>query len=251
MECSDCHNPHAAKATAGTVAGALTGVRGISATGTDVNPITAESQVCFRCHADSPNQPAPKTIRQIAQVNKRLQFATSNPSAHPVLGPRAGAVSPSLISPWVTSSTMTCGDCHNNDSGPGAGGAGPKGPHGSVYPSLLERQYLTADRTTESATAYGLCYKCHNRTTLIGTGGSFKEHKKHIVDERTPCNVCHDPHGISSTQGNSTNNSRLINFDTTVVKPNSAGLLKFVQTTPGKGSCYLTCHNANHNPYTY
>jgi predicted CXXCH cytochrome family protein len=252
VECADCHNPHAAKNTpVGTLPGSLAEVRGISIAGTEVKPAVAEYQLCFRCHADSAGKPPGRTTRQIAQNNTRLEFDPGNPSFHPVAGIGRNTNVPSLLAPWTTTSTMKCSDCHNNNSGPGAGGTGPKGPHGSAFAPLLERQYVTTDRTTESAANYALCYKCHNRATIIGGGGGFREHKKHVVDERTPCNVCHDPHGVSATQGNPTNNSKLINFDTSVVTPNSAGLLKFVSTGTNKGSCYMRCHGANHNPETY
>ena len=250
VECADCHNPHATNSSSGLLPGSLAGVRGLNTGGTEVKPATAEYQICFRCHADSPNMPAPRTTRQIVQSNTRLEFATTNPSHHAVTGPGKSTNVPSLIAPWTTASTVKCGDCHNNNSGPGAGGVGPKGPHGSTYPTLLERQYLKADRTPESATNYALCYKCHSRNSIL-SDNSFKEHSKHISGERTPCNACHDPHGISSTQGNATNNSRLINFDTTINKPSSSGQLKFVSNGTNKGSCYLTCHGKNHNPLSY
>jgi hypothetical protein len=205
----------------------------------------------LRCHGDSTGQPAPRTLRQLAQINKRLQFQPTNPSFHPVGSPGRNSNVPSLLPPWTTASVMTCGDCHNNNTGPGAGGTGPKGAHGSNFAPILERQYVTTDRTTESAANYALCYKCHNRTKFIQESLPFKDHKKHIVEEKTPCNVCHDAHGISSTQGNSTNNSKLINFDTKVVKPSSSGQLKFTSTGTNKGTCYLTCHGSNHNPFSY
>lgn len=251
VECADCHNPHASNSSTGTVAGSLAGTRGISISGLETKPITAEYQLCFRCHADSTGKPAPRTTRQIAQNNTRLEFDPTNPSFHPVAGPGKNTNVKTLLAPWTTASTMKCSDCHNNNAGPGAGGTGPKGPHGSTFKPLLERQYVTTDRTTESAANYALCYKCHDRNKLIGSGSAFPFHAKHIVSERTPCNVCHDPHGVSGTQGNSTNNSKLINFDTSVVKPNSAGLLKFVSTGTGRGSCYLSCHGDNHNPESY
>ena len=254
VECVDCHNPHMAKTSVGTgtlLAGALTGARGIAIGGTELAVATAEYQVCFRCHGDSGGKPAPRTTRQIVQTNTRLEFDPANPSFHPVAGIGRNANVPSLLAPWTTSSQMKCSDCHNSNTGPGAGGTGAAGPHGSIYTPLLERQYVTTDRTTESAANYALCYKCHNRTTLIGGGGGFREHKKHIVDQRTPCNVCHDPHGVNGAQGNPTNNAKLINFDTSVVTPNSAGLLKYVSNGPGRGSCYLRCHGDNHNPESY
>ncbi len=251
VECADCHNSHATNSSTGALPGSLAGVRGISISGTDVGQITSEYQLCFRCHADSTSKPAPRTTRQIAQTNTRLEFDTINPSYHPVAGPGKNTNVPSLLSPWTITSVMKCSDCHNNNAGPGAGGNVPKGPHGSTYAPLLERNYVTVDNTPESASNYALCYKCHNRSTLLSDTHPFKDHGKHITEYRTPCNVCHDPHGISATQGNSTNNSKLINFDTSVVTPTTGGVLKFVSTGTSHGSCYLTCHGATHNPRSY
>ncbi len=251
VECVDCHNPHASNATSGTLSGSLLGVPGIAISGAEARPAIAEFQICFRCHADSPGKPAPRTPRQIAQNNTRLEFDTGNPSYHPVAGPGRNSNVPSLLPPWTVSSVMKCGDCHNNNAGPGAGGTGPAGPHGSTFTPLLERQYVTTDRTAESASNYALCYKCHNRSMFLQDGGAFREHKKHVVDERTPCNVCHDPHGVSATQGNPTNNSKLINFDTSVVTPSSSGRLQFIWQGQNRGQCYLRCHGSNHNPFSY
>lgn len=258
VECVDCHNPHAANATGGTMPGSLAGVRGITITGTEVNPSTAEYQICMRCHGDSTGMTGPYTARQIAQNNKRLEFQTANPSHHAVAGPgRSGAtLMPSLSGmtlngvPLTATTVIKCTDCHNNNAGPGAGGTGPNGPHGSTYWRLLERNYVTADNSTESAANYALCYKCHSRTSILADAtGSFREHRKHIQGEQTPCNVCHDPHGISSTQG-SARNARLINFQTGVVTP-SSGNLYWERVGTNGGRCYLNCHGKNHNPLSY
>ncbi len=262
VECYDCHNPHAARSGAGTPPGPLAGARGVGASGSEVNPATREYEICFRCHADSPNKPAPRTTRQIAQTNVRLEFDTANPSYHPVEGPGKNANVPSLSGApagLTTSSTIGCSDCHNNDSGPKAGGVGPNGPHGSNYAPILVRQYITQDPNTESASSYALCYNCHNRTSILGNQ-SFPRHSLHIGGGgggggmggvNAPCNTCHDPHGISITQGNSLSNSKLINFNTAVVGPNSAGILRFESAGTFSGRCYLSCHGKNHNPCSY
>ena len=249
VECVDCHNPHASR-TAGTPAGPLTAVRGVNIGGAAVNAATYEYEVCFRCHADSTSRtPAPTITRQIAQGNVRSKFLTTNASFHPLAGPGRSANVPSLITPWTTASTMKCSDCHNNNAGPRAGGTGPNGPHGSTIRPLLERQYITTDNTSYSVGNYALCFKCHSSTSILGDA-SFGEHRKHIDSERTPCSVCHDPHGVPSP-GTLTNNSRLINFDTTVVRPSSGGVLRFESTGTFRGRCYLNCHGKNHNPESY
>jgi hypothetical protein len=83
------------------------------------------------------------------------------------------------------------------------------------------------------------------------TRTSFAGHDKHIRGESASCSICHDPHGISSTQGNSTNNSFLINFDRRFVTPSSSGVLRFDDLGAGRVRCYLTCHGKGHNPLSY
>ncbi len=247
VECIDCHNPHASKnqtAKAPFVTGFLVGVKGINQNGIAVNPATNSFEICYRCHAGSPGAPASSTLRQIDQNNVRLEFAPNNPSSHSITAVGVNSNVPSLIAPWTTISLMYCTDCHSSD-----GTESPVGPHGSIYPHILKLQYLTADNTVESTTACALCYSCHSRTSIMADN-SFKGHSKHLAS-RTSCNVCHDPHGISSTQGNSTNNSNLINFATSVVSNSSSGIRRFDDLGLFHGRCYLTCHGVNHNPFTY
>lgn len=256
VECVDCHNPHAVNsstATAPAIKGFETGVSGINQAGNPVAAATYSYEICYKCHAGNTWAPAAATARQIVQSNVRLEFATTNPSFHPVVGPRNNAeVVPNLVAPNTATTVLYCTACHASD-----GATSPAGPHGSIYPQIMKLQYLktdgntTASGTTESAAAYALCYSCHNRTNLLAGNNSFPEHSKHVVSERAPCNTCHDPHGISSTQGNATNNSSLINFNTTVVKPSSGGILRFDDQGSRRGRCYLTCHGQDHNPLSY
>jgi predicted CXXCH cytochrome family protein len=251
--CADCHEPHTM--SPGGVSG--TGVApnqgridGMSDSGSPVAVATAGHQVCFKCHADT-NTRTPLISRQIVQNNLRLKFSVSSPSFHPVTGPGRNSSVPSLKPGWTIASRVACTDCHNSDSGQAAGSTGPDGVHGSVNDPVLVARYVTTDYTTESASAYALCYRCHDRTNILNDQ-SFKEHKKHIVDERTPCSACHDAHGIPSAQGNATNNSNLINFATNIVHPlASNGRMEFRDLGNFRGQCYLSCHNKNHNPYSY
>lgn len=143
-----------------------------------------------------------------------------------------------------------CSDCHSSNTGTDGGGSGPNGVHGSSSSPLLVARYDTADYTSESAAAYALCYSCHDRNSILNDE-SFGEHDKHIREERTPCSACHTGHGIASGQGTATGNSHLINFDTSIVQPNSQGELYFRDTGTFSGECNLSCHGENHNPEDY
>lgn len=242
VECVDCHNPHAASST-GIPSGPLEKVRGVNIAGNEIDPISNEYEVCFRCHADSLNKPAPLTTRfwdGTDGTNVRLEFATSNPSYHPVVGIAADTNSPSLAGmPVPSGSIIGCTDCHSNDDI-----NGPSGPHGSVFSPLLVRQYLTQDNTPEGAAAYALCYGCHSRASISGDN-SFPEHNVHVVGDDIPCNACHDPHGSQYP--------RLINFDLSLVSPNANNRLEYISNGPGtnSGACYLRCHAQEHLPFSY
>jgi predicted CXXCH cytochrome family protein len=254
VECADCHNPHQTNSTLGTTAsatpvlsGALTGVKGVTIGGVDTPAATSEYQVCLRCHGDSTGKKASTITRVVSagavgENNVRLEFQTTNSSFHPVAGTNPNAKTTSLISPLTGSSLITCSACHSNNAGPSANpaGTGPKGPHGSTISPLLASTYGTADNTNESATNYALCYKCHDRATVIAdSANSFRYHGKHL-GFGAPCSACHDPHGVST-------NKHLINFDTAIV----TGARTYTSTGTNTGSCNLTCHGKNHNPYTY
>ncbi|MFC2123343.1 cytochrome c3 family protein [Bacteroidota bacterium] len=247
VECEDCHNPHAtrnAAATAPNVNGFIEGTVGVDANGNRKEPIDYEYELCYGCHADNTYVPSwPATPRVIAQNNVRLEFDTGNPSHHAVEDPGVNNDVPSLILPLTESSVIYCTDCHASN------GDSPEGPHGSIYPHILKYNYETADFTSESYSAYELCYQCHDQNSILNDN-SFKDHDKHIRGEDTPCNVCHDPHGISSTQGNSTNNSHLINFNSNIVHMWN-GQRRFVDKGTFSGECYLTCHGKRHDPLDY
>ncbi len=254
VECQDCHDPHASspgKASPPVVGGALAHVKGVSISGAPLTTAVSEYEVCFRCHSDNTNMPMSMINRKLSQPNMRLKFQPSSPSFHPVAFPGRNSNVPSLISPLTPASLIYCTDCHNNDAGPEAGGTGPRGPHGSIWPHLLEREYQTMDNTGESTQTYALCYKCHDRASILGDR-SFPEHSRHIVKSRTPCSACHDSHGISSAQGNPIANAHLINFDKSIVFPEPVtGRLEYRETGPLRGECNLSCHGKIHNPATY
>ena len=246
VECEDCHNPHLANGNpsmgAPRVSGANIGVSGIDATGQQVRRAQNLYDICYKCHADNFVIPALRITRQIDQFNTRLEFDLANPSFHPVASTGVNLEVPSLLSPYTERSVISCTDCHNNNDS-----LGPNGPHGSSFEFLLERNYITLDLTYENPSTYALCYKCHSRDSILGDQ-SFAKHKEHIQDEKTPCSACHDPHGISNTQGNPVNNGHLINFDVKIVSQDSGGRLQFEDLGRFTGQCYLNCHGKEHSP---
>ncbi len=261
-ECQDCHNPHAtydANASAPNVTGALAGTWGVNAGGSRVDPAPYQYQICYKCHAGSANKPQegglpnpPYTDRQIVQFDVALEFDPSNPSHHAIEGPGRNGNVPSLIGGYDESSILYCTDCHNNDDAPGSGGTAPQGPHGSDFNHILERNLNYGDNNTGSnyGQMYAMCFKCHSQTSILNDV-SFGEHDKHIRGEDTSCMVCHDPHGVSGTQGSDTANSNLINFDLSVITPSGSGQLRFEDQGTFRGACWLTCHGEDHDPLTY
>ena len=250
--CSDCHDPHTmqtATATAPGIRGNFGHVAGVSAQGTPVKIARYEYEVCFRCHGDK-QELVPRITRAINQPNMRLKLSTSAVSFHPVEGRGVNMAVTSLKPEFTTASTIYCTDCHSSDSGKKAGGSGASGPHGSENAGLLVEQYETADYTAESSQSYALCYRCHDRASIL-SDQSFKLHKIHIADRKTPCSACHDPHGISSTQGTKGHNSFLINFDARIVQKSSNGKREFTSTGVRTGTCSLNCHGVDHFGFGY
>lgn len=251
VDCRDCHNPHmaavrvnlpGASTSPRPASGPVAGVRGVNLSNAEVNPANYEYEICLRCHGDSPGKPSPSTPRQFPQPNLRMAFNGAYPSFHPVAAVGKNPNVPSLLSGWSKNSFVACTSCHNNSAGPGNGGAGPNGAHGSANPKLLERAYATTGIVQYSEAKYALCFKCHSAASVMG-GQSFHEHDKHVRGSGASCNVCHDPHASSG-------NRRLINFDTRVVTPYN-GVLEWKSYATFTGECTLVCHGEVHTGYWY
>ena len=246
VECVDCHNPHASNAqtaTAPNVNGFMNGVVGLDLNGNAVNPAIYEYQICFKCHSDNPAV-LPYTNRYRGVGNMRQNFQPTNVSYHPVAAAGTNPLVTSLTGPWTVSSRMYCGDCHGSD-----GSGAPGGPHGSNNLAILKFAYDTARfpmlgtgwSTTDLNMHWPLCFQCHNVSTVSTihtsiSGGHFLKY--------TGCNTCHDPHGYDGALGTNGGNAgsafeRLLNFDTTVIKPNLVnGKMIDVQNR----KCYFVCH---------
>jgi predicted CXXCH cytochrome family protein len=244
--CADCHNPHAVNPSAASppdVAGTQEFVSGIDLAGAFVNPAPFAYQICFKCHGLQEQQ-APRVVRWDNTTNVRLEIHSANPSYHPVTAVGQNPNVASLIPPLTPTSMIYCHDCHNTDEAPSPAPDTPLGPHGSVNPPILEREYPLHDFVQQSPAAYALCYKCHDEQALEDVS-SF-EHKRHLQNADAPCVACHDPHG-------SRTNTHLINFlrfdetGTPVVTPSpSTGRLEFIDEGVRRGRCYLSCHGEDH-----
>ena len=275
-ECADCHNPHAANDTGGSltppgVAGPVVGASGFDGGGA-LRPAINEYQVCFKCHASSTTKPQGagystygRTIsRVVTSYDERLRF-NSTASFHNVTKPRTALAVPSLRANMLNlnggigrpmGTHLYCTDCHSNDQNRKFGGTGPNGPHGSTYPHLLERRF-EAEPPGGGGITYvsgltgtnALCDKCHDVAGSILSDVSFSRHSRHIISARASCTTCHDPHGIAG--GSVTNNKWLMNFDTTIVTPASNGILSYESTGIQRGTCNVTCHGRDHSRRGY
>ena len=73
------------------------------------------------------------------------------------------------------------------------------------------------------------------------------------MDQKAPCSLCHDPHGISAAQGSNSSQTHLINFDRRTVLPSKTtktGPL-FEDRGTLRGSCTLYCHGEDHVDQKY
>ncbi len=252
VTCVDCHNPHQVTGTPATgpaVSGRLRGVRGLNIAGGSVAAARQEYEVCLKCHGVR-DQMDLGVVRSDNTRNVRLKISPSNPSYHPVAAAGRNGSMLGFETGYSTASMIFCTDCHNNDQWSPAG-VHARGPHGSIYAPILERNYQIDDPASESYQTYALCYKCHNRDYLINDRAHTFPHKKHVVEQQAPCGACHDAHGSRQSVG-------LVNFvlrdpaGKTVVSPSTTQKrLEFTSLGPGRGQCFLACHGANHEPKTY
>jgi hypothetical protein len=144
--------------------------------------------------------------------------------------------------PLTTSTRLYCTDCHNSDQARSSNGTGPNGPHGSIYPHLLQMNF-TQDNLGGGGGGNNasLCNKCHNLSTI-------RNESPHDDHSGVSCSTCHDPHGVIG--GTPAANRAMMNFDTGVAAKTTSGFGYFYNVS-GRSGCYTNCHGENHNPRTY
>ncbi|MFQ5720987.1 MAG: cytochrome c3 family protein [Candidatus Aminicenantales bacterium] len=226
-ECLDCHRGHGVSHTSYSP--------GASPKRSTKDEREYEYQLCYRCHSQ---------VNQLsfAQKDIKVWFETVNPSYHPIEASGKNSDVPSLKEPYNISSIINCTDCHNNSDL-----NGPRGPHGSNYEYILERNYNKNDFISESPQQYELCYKCHKRESILGDE-SFPYHSLHVVNGRTSCYTCHSSHGSQV-------NTHLIRYNEEIdpfrIQASSSGRLEFIDMGRFSGQCFLRCHGVDHNPKSY
>jgi predicted CXXCH cytochrome family protein len=286
VTCVDCHNAHSANRVSGFPAApairlSQDSVIGASASDgtTAINPASNQYENCLRCHGSSTGKVAKavygylplRAVSASDSLNVIPQFSTFAPSSHPVFHNRTSPFpQPSLRSNMLYLDGMTmgrtmgarilCTDCHNSDDNREFGGSGPSGPHGSIFPHIMERRYefsqagapglpITNLFPNPSLSAqggasggpYALCAKCHDLNQIMNNT-SFSEHARHVKQDGFSCSVCHTAHGMGAQSGN-ISGERLVNFDVRVVAPNGAAPISYSYATK---SCSLVCHNHPH-----
>jgi predicted CXXCH cytochrome family protein len=280
--CVDCHNAHASNQETVFSAPPLlrpsqSGATGVSATDgiTVLTPAANQYETCLRCHGTSIGKQrliiygyAPVRVAAAADaLNVIPEFAATATSSHPVTHDRISPLpQPSLLvnmlnqngtpSARVLGTRIFCTDCHNSDDNREFGGAGPNGPHGSVYPHVLERNYQFSQAALPGGTVsnvfpnpdltpagpYAMCAKCHNLTQILANT-SFTQHALHVSQYGFTCSVCHTAHGMGAVAPSITG-ERMVNFDANVVGENGGAPIAY---NHGSNTCTLMCHNAAHN----
>lgn len=280
--CVDCHSPHAANqmttfSSPPTIRPPQTGVTGVSAVDgvTVLTPAVNQYENCFRCHGTSVGKQVlikygylpTRLVFAADPLNLVPQFSPNATSSHPVVHTSSSPLpQPSLLtnmlnqngsaSARLVGTQIFCTDCHASDDNREFGGAGPNGPHGSIYPHILERNYQFSQAATPGGTVtntfpspdlspqgpYAMCAKCHNLSNIL-SNASWSQHSLHVSQYGFSCSVCHTAHGIGAVNP-SISGERLVNFDISVVGQNQSAPISYTRAT---NTCTLTCHNAAHN----
>jgi hypothetical protein len=212
VACADCHNVHAAtsaRVLAPQLPGALRGAWGVTVGGSTPalkTGVTAEYELCFKCHADYDGWKALSGVRTVD-----AEFDTGNTSFHPVEGvsPSTNATGQTLIDGLTPDSRVNCSDCHGNSDSRGLSSVGqPNGPHVSASAPLLVRP-LTGASSQDTET---LCYGCHQyevygdgsvdgqparSSGFVDSGAGLKLHGTHST-RGFSCTACHVSHGSAS-----------------------------------------------------
>lgn len=249
-QCSDCHDPHGAKpskpvmtSTGWTAPGGFTKVSGVAVTngaaGTVptytwldgmVQPVTAEYQLCFKCHSSYttlPDDVAGKPSQNFSDL--ATDFNPANGSYHPIEAPGRNQTqkladslagkSPYKLWNFKTSDTVRCVSCHSSNTT-----ATPTDPatnpadstltvHASTNRGILIRPYenrvLSEAKYGYDNKGFALCLACHMETPYLNAkrpaaaeGTNFPFHGLHLAGIDDKGNGGLDIDTLGAGQGN-------------------------------------------------
>jgi len=238
--CTDCHNPH--KATVGAkrdsaqfadgwdASPRLAGVSGVSVVNgaagsaptytflsgatdvvndddpvTNLNPITREYQLCFKCHSGFTTLTSNTGLKPSKYaLDKGVEFNPANPSFHPVeaagknqtpkMAASLAGTSPYKMWNFLTTSTIRCLNCHASGTTPDTTPTplpqpgSVLAPHTSTNRGILLKNYkdrvLKTTNAAYSAGDFALCYVCHADAPFANetsTATNFKYHGYHMT----------------------------------------------------------------------
>lgn len=213
VECSDCHNSHAATSTpaaAPLAYGAIRGAWGVAVDNAPAGTITLteqqgigyEYELCLKCHsAWSPST----SSRDIAsEVDTRLASVHAIEASSSASQATPSSFVTTTVS-WSNDSILHCRDCHDN-----ANAGDPRGPHYSPQAPLVVQPFVGV----ASSSTTQLCFRCHRSAVyLTGTadgpanptstslfydqdiGARPALHSFHVQDREIGCEGCHSTHG--------------------------------------------------------
>ena len=168
VTCADCHNTHKSGNSAGTaskISGALNGVMGVSASGSKVQNVTHEYEVCFRCHADSTARgPHSSAFTPILERALLLTDGTPYNAANFALCYKchsSSVVDSSLTTSWryhkkhIEEYRAACTTCHDSH--------GANQPHLINFNPTYVKPYNGVISYTSTGVNHGTCtLSCHN-----------------------------------------------------------------------------------------
>lgn len=162
------------------------------------------------------------------------------------------------LTPTPVSASAWTQSAHEGKSltcfGGGSSGGCHSSGHGTDQTAMLAARYDTDDGTTYAAARFQACWNCHNETTIVYSSNAFQDlHKKHVVDKRAACAVCHDPHGSYDAA-----EAGQISFARAVDRGYSFNILTgsslsaaFDAGAAGGPTCTLRCHDKTHSGWGY
>jgi predicted CXXCH cytochrome family protein len=183
---------------------------------------------CLACHAVHPKPDDKRFVLQEEKESRPFGMNELCLGCHEKLSDTEEDLPASPHVSTAADASVRCTDCHGNDDP-----SGPRGLHGSRYAGILRDAYAAQDGAAESAETYALCYRCHERRSVLSDTGPGR-HVLHVVRHGVSCHTCHDPHASTAPH--------LIRFDEGTVFPMDG----IVEYSPASG-CTLVCHGVPHS----